>query len=203
MKLFDNLYFNGKRDSKNIGLSFDDGPSEETERVLDILKKYDAKATFFVCGKNIEGRENVIKRIMKEGHEIGNHTYSHPSLLIRNKKYSMNEIVKTDIELKKIKIKTNLFRAPYFRLGIGAFLACKKLNKKVIFGNLFWDWRLNLENDKIINRISKKSKNGSIIILHDHLENIGKHKRITDLTERTCKMLRERKFGIVKISDII
>ena len=198
-----NLYFHGDRKVKRVALSFDDGPSKETEKILDILKKYNVKATFFICGKNIKGREKIIKRIVKEGHEIGNHTYNHPSLLVRSKKYSIDEIVKTDIELRKLKIKTTLFRAPYLQLGIGAFLACKKLNKKIIFGNLFWDWKLDLKNDDIIHDILKKVRNGSIIILHDHLENIGRHKRIIDLTERTCEKLKERKYNLVKISDII
>ena len=68
-----NFYFHGKRNSDKISITFDDGPSKETEKILDILKKNKANATFFVFGERIKGREEIIKRILNERNEIGNH----------------------------------------------------------------------------------------------------------------------------------
>ncbi|EKN41419.1 polysaccharide deacetylase family protein, partial [Clostridium botulinum CFSAN001627] len=65
-------------DNKEVYLTFDDGPSDKTtENILDVLKENDVKATFFIIGKYIEGREDILKRIVKEGHSLGLHTYSH------------------------------------------------------------------------------------------------------------------------------
>lgn len=74
---------NSKNPEKNkIFLSFDDGPSVFTEKILDILKEFKAKASFFVCGKNAERYPETIKRILKEGHLIGNHTFSHSFFIL-------------------------------------------------------------------------------------------------------------------------
>ena len=72
---------------KLIAITFDDGPAEETLAVLDVLKKHNVKATFFLVGKMISGREQIIQTAKKDGHEFGNHTFSHPSLLFKSKKY--------------------------------------------------------------------------------------------------------------------
>jgi len=63
-----------------VALTFDDGPSEWTAPILDVMKEHGARATFFVIGEAIEGRESVLRRTAAEGHEIGNHTWSHPAL---------------------------------------------------------------------------------------------------------------------------
>ena len=69
------MYFHGNRKIKEIAITFDDGPSEETLDILNILKRYNIKATFFIVGKMIKGRENIMEAIKKEGHEFGNHTF--------------------------------------------------------------------------------------------------------------------------------
>ena len=85
MKRVFNFYFHGNRSKKEIALTFDDGPSKETEKILGILKRHKANTTFFVWGERIKGREKTIKRIKKEGNEIGNHTFSHKRLLFKSK----------------------------------------------------------------------------------------------------------------------
>ena len=76
--------------------------------------------------------------------------------------------------------------------------------KKIIGGNLILgDWKLRLNDDKIVNKISKKVRDGSIIILHDYLEDIGEYKRIASLTEKICSNLKKKKYNIVKVFDVL
>ena len=204
MVLLGQIYFHGRRDSNKVALTFDDSPSEETEKVLKVLKKYNATATFFVCGKRVIGRETIIKKIISEGHEIRNHTWSHPSLLLRPKTFCERQILRTDELLEKLSIETKLFRPPYFRLGIGAFFACKKLGKKIIGGDMIpGDWILRKKDTKIVEKVLKKVRGGSIIILHDYLEDIGEHKRISQLTEAVCNGLQKKGFEMASVSEII
>jgi len=91
-KLGKNIYFHGSRDKKEVALTFDDGPSEQTTKILDILKKNNARATFFILGKKVKGNEEILKRIVYEGSEIGNHSYNHNKLLFKDKEFIYNEI---------------------------------------------------------------------------------------------------------------
>ena len=104
-------HFAGK--DKELFLTFDDGPTPEvTAWVLDILKEYDAKATFFCIGKNVKKYPALFKRILDEGHSVGNHSFSHPKgWLVRNKKYY------EDIDNAAELIDSNLFRPPYGKIG--------------------------------------------------------------------------------------
>ena len=125
-KVSDILNNKAERDGKKIVfLTFDDGPSTTiTPKILDILKQYDVKATFMLVGKNVESNEEskkLVKRILEEGHEIGNHTYSHDyknKLYPKNKlnvDYFMEEIQKTDNAIKSIvgeSFNTRVIRMP-------------------------------------------------------------------------------------------
>jgi len=158
---------------KEIFLTFDDGPSEKfTPKILETLKEKNIKATFFVCGKNVQRCPEVLKETVKEGHKIGIHSFSHKrSFLINYKK----EIEKTEeIIFKTVGIKTNLFRAPW---GICPFYIKKYLREKNYL-EIFWtidskDWK-GWEAKKIVKNVIKKinssQREREIILLHDGQE---------------------------------
>ncbi len=210
-----NVYFHGSRKEKRIAITFDDGPSRETGKVLDLLKKYNAKATFFIWGKRIKGREKIIERIKKEGHEFGNHTYSHKRMSFKSKKFIEEDIKKCDAELSKFGIKTNLFRFPGFKFGLNSLLVCWMLKKKMIFADMVSkDWLnpwLKMKNntkepvkiDKPIKKTLSKTKNGSILNFHDYLEGIGTHKEIIPILERVLPKLKEKGFEFVTVSELL
>ena len=212
------IYFNGKRNQNKIALTFDDGPSEETEGVLEILKRYDIKATFYIVGKMIKGREHVIEQIKKGGHSFGNHTYSHTRLWFKSTKFIQNEIWACDKELAKVGVKTDLFRFPGFRCGITGLLTCKKLSKTIVFGTLFYDWvsrdyfnpylkrRQDISGDEKINKVVKnvlsKTKNGTILVLHDYLQEIGPNKEILAILEKVLPELKS-KYQFVPLCEFL
>ena len=214
MKKIFNFYRHGSRKENKIALTFDDGPSEETEKVLELLKEYNAKATFFVWTQRIKGREKTIKRILREGHEIANHTHSHKRMIFKSFDFVKKDILKADEELKKQGIKTNLFRFPGFKWGITSFCVCLKLKKKVIFCDVVsQDWlrpwlkkrnpKVRIKLNPVIKRTLRKTKNGSIINLHDYLEGIGRHKEIIPILEKVLPKLKERKYDFVTVSELL
>lgn len=199
-----NLIFHGCRNKKIIALTFDDSPSEETPKILDLLKKQRIKSTFFVLGKRITGREKVIKRMFREGHKIGNHSHSHGSLWFKSLQTIEQEIILCDkILWDKCKLKTDLFRPPYFRLGLAAWMVSIKLKKKVIFSDTISDdWKLK-GVEFTVNKVIENTKNGSIINLHDYLENIGRNKEIVEITKRIILGLKKRGYKFVTISKLL
>lgn len=215
MKKIGNFYFYGERNKKEIALTFDDGPSDETKKVLAILEKYNAKATFFIWGQRIKGREEIIKRIIKEGHEIGNHTFSHKWLRFKSKKFIRKDIERCDQELAKFGIKTNLFRFPAFKFGINSIIVCNQLKKKVIFCDVVSNDWLNpwlrtkfkrktlVKIGKVIKKVVAKTKNGSIINLHDYLEGIGSHKEIIPILKEIMPKLSKKGYKFVTVSKLL
>ncbi|MBI5200161.1 MAG: polysaccharide deacetylase family protein [Elusimicrobia bacterium] len=99
---------------KRVALTFDDGPSEYTAGVLDVLKARGVHATFFVCGENAERRPDLVRRIRAEGHELGNHTWSHPYLHLKSKQAIAGEIDRTQDAVERISgVRPTLFRPPF------------------------------------------------------------------------------------------
>ena len=160
------VYWHGDLSQKKIALTFDDGPNElYTRQILDILKKYKVKATFFLIGKNVEAFPLVAKRIAEDGHCIGNHTYTHPDLFLQTRKQIEYQIKNTeDIIRKATGVLTYLFRPPY---GVDDHLVFMEAEK---LGYIIVKWSLTGgtgESDKIIKKILSYVENGAIILLHD------------------------------------
>ena len=152
-------------DGKKIYLSFDDGPhAAATPFVLDELKKYNARASFFCIGKNVLEETAIYKRILMEGHRVGNHSFNHLNgWKTDNKTYIEN------IEKAREQIDSDLFRPPYGR--ISAF-QIRNLKEKLHYKIVMWDV-LSGDFDPAVNgkmaaeMVIKKSKPGSIVVFHD------------------------------------
>lgn len=154
---------------KVIALTFDDGPHEKTEEILDLLLKYNSKATFFCIGKQIEKYPEILKRIVAEGHNIGNHSYSHSNW---NGFFSAKKIA-SEIEQTKELIaqlvhkKTRIYRPPFGVTNPNISRAISRTNQVVIGWNLR-SLDTVIESEVLIfERIKKRIKPGSIILLHD------------------------------------
>lgn len=157
----DNVYSCAKTNEKVIALTFDDGPHPAiTPEILDILKQYDAKATFFVIGKNIEYYPEPLKRAVREGHEIGNHTYSHLTAQHSDKETLENELIRTDSLIKKITGKaTQLYRPPTGYCNLVTVKSASELNYKIITWTIDTrDWAHKSTKDITDNIISNIKK---------------------------------------------
>lgn len=151
---------------KKIYLTFDDGPHETiTDFVLDELKKYNAKATFFCIGNNIVKNPDVYSRIIDEGHSVGNHTFNHLNGFKTNDKVYTADI----LEGAKY-IDSNLFRPPYGRLkGFQANVLTQLKNpyKIIMWTILSGDFDLTISPERCLENVMFKISNGAIVIFHD------------------------------------
>jgi peptidoglycan/xylan/chitin deacetylase (PgdA/CDA1 family) len=154
------------KEADSIYLTFDDGPDPEvTPWVLDLLKEFQIKATFFLVGRNVQRYPELMNRIITEGHQIGNHTMNHECGTKSKVNSYMESVVNADSFMK-----TDLFRPPYGKITFRQFKKLIQLRKKVVF----WSWISN-DFDKNISpqeiiRKAKKIKGGDILVFHDSLK---------------------------------
>src|SRR5437870_565340 len=173
---FPTLYHQGAGDAHEVALTFDDGPDPEwTPKILDVLKAAKVKAAFFLVGVNAERYPNLVRRIVAEGHEIGNHTYYHPNLALCWPEHVRLELNATQLLLETITGRsTTLFRPPYAADTQPSQLS--ELTPLQIAQDL--DYLVVLENidpqdwarpgaDIILQRVKQQRRDGSIILLHD------------------------------------
>lgn len=162
------VFLHGATHRKQVALTFDDGPDTEyTPRILDLLAQYGVKATFFLKGANIPGQEWVVTRIVREGHLVANHSYSHPDFRELTAEQIVAEVAKTEGLVKKISgRKTALLRPPYGEM------TTEGLDQLVAAGYTMVNWSVDSKDwradqaDQILNNILSQVKPGSIILMH-------------------------------------
>ena len=190
---------NPSETEKKITLTFDDGPSPYTLEVLDLLKKYNTKATFFCIGKNIEAHPEIVKQIIAEGHLIGNHSYSHsPFFDFYNAKKITEEIQQTDTLLEKFTSKKiNFFRPPYGVTTPSIRRALKITGHKVIGWNIRSLDGGTKNQNLIFNRIIKRISPGGIVLLHD----TASHSVL--VLEQFLQFLQKQNYQVVSVEELL
>ena len=171
----------GPQDGKRITLTFDDGPTGQfTEQVLDILREHHVPATFFVCGKNVEAHPNLLRRIVAEGHEVGNHTYSHPYFFFKSRRRMAEEIDRTQAIIEKVVgFRPNIFRPPYGARWFGLVPTLVRRSMHLIqWSATGYDWKKDAAG--ITQTALRELKPGAIILLHD-----GRETRPASETDRS------------------
>lgn len=193
-------WFSVNVDGPYIAMTFDDGPSPETTpRLLDILKQRNIKATFFMIGQNAERNPAIVQRILAEGHEIGNHSWTHPQLSKLSDDRVTEEINKTQAAIKSACGYTPvLLRPPY-----GAITARQKdwIEKQFGLSVIIWsvdpfDWK-RPGASVIEQRILAGARPGAIILSHDI------HKQTVDAMPATLDALAAKGFKFVTVSQLI
>lgn len=178
---------NLKTKSKQVLLTFDDGPhNPNTTRVLEVLKKHNVKAVFFVIGKNISGNESIIKQMVSEGHQIGNHSFSHHNWIdVWSKKKVTEDFAICEKLIHEFQPNSKLFRPPYGVTNPNIASAVKKLNLQSVGWSIrSYDTSIK-DVEKIKQRILSKLKLGAIILLHDRLD------FMPELLERLIPAIKE------------
>jgi peptidoglycan-N-acetylglucosamine deacetylase len=173
---FPTLYHQGAGGEHQVAITFDDGPDPRwTPQILDILKAANVKAAFFLVGVNAERYPGLVRRIVNEGHEIGNHTYYHPNLALCWPEHVRLELNATQLLLETITGRaTTLFRPPYAADTSPSQLSeltplqiAQDLNYLVVLENIDpQDWA-KPGADIILQRVKQQRRDGSIVLLHD------------------------------------
>ena len=175
MRFFSKYTWCFRSNEKEIFLTFDDGPTPEiTQFVLSELKKYNAKATFFCIGKNIQNYPEIFNEIISDGHSIGNHTQNHLNAWkTTTENYIANflECHETITQFNKIKFKKQLFRPPYGKIKKSqAKKILKKGYKIIMWDVLSADFDNTISKERCLQNVLNNEKKGSIIVFHDSLK---------------------------------
>lgn len=178
-----------------VYLTFDDGPTPEvTYWVLDQLKKFDAKATFFCIGKNVKNHPAIYNRIIQEGHSVGNHTFNH----LNGWKTTTSTYLANVAKASKY-IPSKLFRPPYGRANFKQANKLQKSGYKIIMWDvLAMDWDQNLAPEKCYQNILKHTHDGSILVFHDSEKAF---KNLQNILPDVLKELRRKGFSFKAIKE--
>jgi len=178
--LFPNFIWNIDTENKELYLTFDDGPTPEiTYWVLDTLKKYNAKATFFCIGNNVEKHPKIFQNIIVEDHAVGNHTYNHLKGWKHKTKDYIKDIIRTQnlIESQTLNSKSqnsdnlNLFRPPYGKFKTKQSKQLQEIDYKIILWDvLSYDWDRSVSETTCLKNVTSAAKEGSIIVFHDSVK---------------------------------
>lgn len=183
---------------KKIFLTFDDGPIPGiTEWVLEQLEQYNAKATFFCIGDNIEKYPEIFQKTVKHGHSIGNHTFNH----LKGWKTSREDYIENtrlcQLQIEKQQHKTNLFRPPYGKIKPSQARALRKTGYKIIMWDIIsMDFDQTVSSDKCLENVLKNIESGSIIVFHDSKK---AWKNLEYVLPKTLEFLKKERFVCEKI----
>ncbi|HTS62372.1 MAG TPA: polysaccharide deacetylase family protein [Candidatus Acidoferrales bacterium] len=162
--------WHGPRDRRALALTFDDGPSEATPEILQILAHHSVPATFFVCGANVERLPEIAGAIAAAGHEIGNHSHAHPYLFLCSPQAIEEDLRRAQEAIgRHMGVRPVWFRAPYGVRWLGLRGAQARLQLTgVMWTAIGYDWSSGAE--AIVARMAAKVANGAILCLHDGRE---------------------------------
>ncbi len=162
--LYPSLTWKIKTEEKTVHLTFDDGPHPEaTPFALDELKRHGARATFFCVGKNLQQYPEIVDRILREGHQLGNHTFHH-----LNGWTTTDELYLESIEQTRSLTKgSNLFRPPYGKIKKSQIRKIQSRYRIIMWNVLSFDFDKNTSPEKCLDNVTSQVKPGSIIVFHD------------------------------------
>ncbi|PCJ00849.1 MAG: polysaccharide deacetylase family protein [Flavobacteriales bacterium] len=165
-KYYSKLVWDIPNDENKIYLTFDDGPIPEiTEWVLDVLKEHNIQATFFCIGKNVENHTEIFQRILKEGHQVANHSNTHV-----NGWYAEDSYYLEDIKKCQDKFASPLFRPPYGRIKKSQIAEVVKDYKIIMWDVLSGDFDPKTTPENCYINVIKNTKSGSVIVFHDSIK---------------------------------
>ncbi|MDD3580004.1 MAG: polysaccharide deacetylase family protein [Desulfobacca sp.] len=202
----DPIYRHGDESRPVVALTFDDGPSSRfTPQILALLKNYQIHATFFLLGRHARRYPQVVQALAAQGHEIGNHTYSHLRLAKVNQATLAREMDQTEAVLGQLGARLNgLFRPPYSELSQAAVGYLKRTGRKIILWNVdSGDWR-GYPATTIVARVLNNLKNGAIVVLHDNNEYDNANRQPTvDALRLLLPQMQKKGFRCLTVSELL
>jgi peptidoglycan/xylan/chitin deacetylase (PgdA/CDA1 family) len=188
-----------------IALTFDDGPSESTPQLLELLDRHSAPATFFQCGANVRRLPDIAREVASAGHEIGNHTDTHPRLSFKTADFIVDQLSRAQESIEEATgVRPKLFRAPYGVRWFGLREAQRRLGLLgVMWTAIGVDWKW--PSDRVTALLDAGARNGAIFCLHDGRTihprpDVGVMLRVV---ERILPALIDRGYHFERVSDII
>ena len=187
--LYPSLVWRKETLDKEIWLTFDDGPTPKvTPWILSVLKKQNVKATFFLVGEQIEEFPEIVGAIIKEGHTIANHSYSHKNGWLTNKEKYLEDVENCQALMPYNK----LFRPPYGKITKAQIAVLKEKYKIILWDVLSYDFQQNRNSQRVYENIINNTKSGSIIVMHN---NQISFKNLHSILEKTIQQLKAKGYS--------
>jgi peptidoglycan/xylan/chitin deacetylase (PgdA/CDA1 family) len=195
----------GPGDRRALALTFDDGPSESTPEILDLLARHSIAATFFVCGANVERLPEIARAIAAAGHEIGNHSYAHPYMFLHRPRAIENDIHRAQETIEdRAGVRPVWYRAPYGARWFGLRAAQRRLGLTgVMWTAIGYDW--NSKAEEVVAHTAARARNGAILCLHDGRELRVKPdvRETVEAVRRLVPMLLEQGYKFETLSRLL
>ncbi|HPT83994.1 MAG TPA: polysaccharide deacetylase family protein [Limnochordia bacterium] len=205
-----NIYRVGNRASNKVAITFDDGPSREfTPAILDILREYDVPATFFMVGSHVEKYPDIARRIVEEGHAVGNHTQNHRNLPTLSTIELQKELMDATAVIAEVTGEYPLYVRPPRGMYDARFRRMAKLlgQEIVLWSISTRDWRFGVTASYIERLVERQVRGGDIILFHDSgalLRNEGGDRRATVMAlPRVIEIIRAKGLEIVPLAELL
>jgi len=196
--------WHGNTNRPALALTFDDGPSETTPALLELLARHNAKATFFMCGLNVRRLKEIAREVAAAGHEIGNHTDSHPPLSFKSPEFIYRELARAQESIFQVtNVTPNLFRAPYGVRWPGLRRAQARLGLTgVMWTAIGRDWKWPAA--RISKLLIAQAKPGAILCLHDGrgVRSAPDIRATMEALEMAMPILKQRGFSLDTVTEI-
>lgn len=204
-RLFGPSVWQGDTRRKAVALTFDDGPSESTPAFLEALREYGAVGTFFQCGANIRRLRDIASAVQTAGHEIGNHSDSHPLCCFRSPSFIEDDFARAQRTFEEtLGVTPSLMRAPF---GV-RWLGFRAMQQRLGLLGVMWtviglDWKMPV--DAICSRVLRAVRNGAIVCLHDGrmCDEKPDVRNSLEAARRILPALRERGYHFETVSEIL
>lgn len=189
---------------KVIALTFDDGPDPQyTSQIADLLRQYEAKATFFVVGSRVAKHPEIARRLVQDHHELANHTYTHPDMRRISADRLRKEVVSTQNAIyESTGVTPQLFRPPGGYYSESLVRVAKEAGYLVIM----WSWHQDTRDwsdpgvKKIVNKVLANTRNGDIVLFHDFG---GNRRQTVDALREILPVLKKRGYAFVTVSELM
>jgi peptidoglycan/xylan/chitin deacetylase (PgdA/CDA1 family) len=197
--------YKGVGSRRAVALTFDDGPSEATSEFLDLLSRYGAKATFFQCGANVRRLPRVTRQVFEAGHEIGNHSDTHPLLPFKTAAFIYSELASAQQSIyDACGTRPRFFRAPFGVRWFGLRTAQKNLGLLgVMWTTIGVDWKK--PETQILQHVLTGARSGAILCLHDGRQLVARPdvRATLGALRQLLPILVDRGFHFEKVSEIL
>jgi peptidoglycan/xylan/chitin deacetylase (PgdA/CDA1 family) len=196
----------GVRGSKQIALTFDDGPNDpHTLKLLDVLAKHEVRATFFMIGRYVQQRPDIVRAVALAGHAIGNHTFTHPLLIFKSAAETRRQLIDCNKALEDaIGARATLFRPPFGGRRPATFRIARELGLQPVMWNVTgYDWNAP-PAEMIEKKVVGQMRGGDVILLHDggHRAFGADRAQTVIATENLIQRYRDQGYEFVTADEI-
>jgi peptidoglycan/xylan/chitin deacetylase (PgdA/CDA1 family) len=196
----------GPRGSKQIALTYDDGPNDpHTLKLLEVLARHSVRATFFMIGRYVQQRPDIARAVAQAGHVIGNHTFTHPLLIFKSEEQTRKELVDCHQALQDaIGERSTLFRPPFGGRRPATLRIARKLGLQTVMWNVTgYDW--NAPPAAVIEKkVARQMRGGDVILLHDggHRAMGADRAQTVMATENLIRRYRDQGYEFVTVEEM-